>query len=122
MMSRIIKSEEVRLRLGWSAVSERPQAKWKVVSSLSCYEARGPHGEALTGVTCAGPDGAAVLYLTPVARLELIKGLLMGELDHPISMTADDEAEQILRQALAAIEIEKKAARQLVESIRNPVG
>lgn len=120
-MSRILKNEHVRL--GWFANSERKQAKWKVISSISSYEARGIHGQQMIGITIdGGSEGQSVIYLSQDAGLEIIKGLLMDQIRKPISMTADEEFRAILQQVLAAIKSEEddveaavKAAREFVQ-------
>lgn len=118
MATRVMQAEKTHMRLGWSAKSEHKNANWHIISSLSVYEARSQFGERITGISCLGPVSDAVLYLTPVAAIELVKGVLINELERPITLAADEELQQILKQVEVAIKRQDEEAQQILNTLR----
>jgi hypothetical protein len=117
MAARIMKSDHTRI--GWTATTERSNAKWRLVQTLSSYPAIGLHGQAMIGVTADGPEATSVLYLTHAAAVELAKGLLMNLMQSrggPITMTADDELAGLLKQCEAIIAGQHEEAKKVVEA------
>jgi hypothetical protein len=128
MASRIVRN--AHQRLGWLASSQAKQAKWKTVKSLFISPGDGHPNQhpafkaELSVVTVEAENGASVLYLTTVASLELVKGLLMNVLyarSGGISMYVDDEFQSILKQCEQAMKLQEEEAEQIVEAVRrNP--
>lgn len=119
---RVMKADHTRI--GWTASTERQNGKWRTITTLSSYEANSPHGQKIIGVTADGPEATAVVYLTVNGAAELVKGLLMQMLTSPggpITMTADEEFGNILKQCQTAIAREDEDSRQAVEAVRRSV-
>lgn len=111
------KLESRLVRIGWQGLSERARL-WHNVKCLMTFPANSPHGRYdAAGILFESETRKAAIMLTDTGAVELIKGLLMLQLNRPIIMAADDEFRNILKQVIVAMDDQDETARQVARAI-----